>query len=449
MVSCGTLHGMIAAFLSIVALPQADYAQIADLMRKKGLTELGAHRMLYDLCAKAPHRLSGSKGAEVAVAWTEAQLKTIGAANIKQIPCMVPKWVRGPVESATMSPGGKLTICALGGSIGTPKGGIEAEVIEVKSIEEAEALGEKGRGKIVFYNRPFDPTTINGAYGGAVNQRTQGAIAAAKSNAVAVLVRSMTYSTDDVPHTGAMRYADGVKQIPSAALGIKSAEKLSAALKRETVKVKIELSCRSYPDVESANVIGEIVGSEKPSEVIVMGGHLDGWDKGQGAHDDGAGITQALEAIRLINALGLKPKRTIRFCAWMNEENGLRGATAYAEMVKNSNSEKHIAAMESDSGGFMPRQFGVTEAKLEKVRPWESYLKPFGIDRFAPGGGDADISPLAPYGVTLFALEPESQRYFDVHHSDNDTIEKVNPRELECGAIAMALLAWMLSEEGI
>lgn len=439
---------MLAVLAILVAIPQPDYGPVADLMRKKGLTELKAHAMLSDLCKVAPHRLSGSPGADKAIAWTEARLKEIGATNIKQVPCMVPKWTRGSVERASMN-GAKLTICALGGSVGTPTGGIEAEVIEVKSIEEAEALGEKGRGKIIFFNRPLDPTLVTGSYGGAVNQRTQGAIAAAKSNAVGVLVRSMTLSTDDVPHTGAMRYADGVKQIPAAALGVKSAEKLSAALRRERVKVKLELSCRNHADVPSANVIGEIVGSEKPNEVIVLGGHLDGWDKGHGAHDDGSGIVQGLEALRLINALGLKPKRTIRFCAWMNEENGLRGATAYADMVKNSTTEKHIAAMESDSGGYMPRQFGVSESKLEKVRPWEPFLRPFGIDRFVPGGRDADITPLEPHGVTLFSLEPENQRYFDVHHSDNDTIDKVHPRELQCGAIAMALLAWMLSEEGI
>jgi carboxypeptidase Q len=439
---------MLSILLAVASLPQTDYSQIADLMRKKGLTELQAHAMLVDLCKVAPHRLSGSAGAEKAIAWTEARLKSVGATNIRKVPCMVPKWVRGPIERASMN-GFKLNICALGGSVGTPKGGIEAEVIEVKSLEEAEALGEKGRGKIIFYNRPFDPTLVTGAYGGAVNQRSQGAIAAAKSNAIGVLVRSMTNSTDDVPHTGAMRYAEGVKQIPAAALGIQSAERLSLALKRERVKVKLELSCRSYPDVPSANVIGEIVGSEKPNEVIVLGGHLDGWDKGHGAHDDGSGIVQGLEVLRLINALGLKPKRTIRFCAWMNEENGLRGATAYAEMVKTATNEKHIAAMESDSGGYMPRQFGVSESKLERVRPWEPFLRPFGIDRFVAGGRDADITPLEPMGVTLFSLEPENQRYFDVHHSDNDTIDKVHPRELQCGAIAMALLAWMLSEEGI
>lgn len=443
------LRQMLTALILAIAMPQTDYQQVADLMRKKGLTDLGAYRMLTDLCIRAPHRLSGSPGAEKAVKWSEDQLKAIGAENVRQIPCMVPKWVRGKTERASMNMGGNLSICALGGSVGTPRGGIEAEVIEVKSLEEAEKLGERGRGKIVFFNRPFDRTVINGAYGGAVNQRSGGAIAAAKSNAVAVLVRSMTYATDDEPHTGAMRYADGVPQIPAAALGILSAEKLSAAIARGPVKVKLELSCKNFPDAPSANVIGEIRGSEKPEEVIVLGGHLDGWDLGQGAHDDGAGIAQGLEALRLIKELGLKPKRTIRFIAWMNEENGLRGATAYAEYAKNSTTEKHIMAMESDSGGFMPRNMGVSEAKLERVRPWEKFLRPFGVDRFVAGGGDADNTPLGPVGATLFSLEPDSQRYFDYHHSRNDTIDKVHPRELEFGALAFALVAWMVSEEGI
>lgn len=440
---------MFAALVIALAPVQADYKVVADLLSRKGLTDLGAHRLLTDLCTNVGHRLSGSPNDAKAVKWCEDQLAKMGAVNIKQIPCMVPKWVRGKTERATMSIGGELSVAALGLSVGTPRGGIEAEVIEVKSNEEAEKLGERGRGKIIFFNRPFDPKTINGAYGGAVNQRTAGPSAASKSNAVAVLVRSMTYATDDQPHTGVTRYADGVKPIPAAALGIRSAEKLSRALAQGPVKVKLELSCQNYADVPSANVIGEIRGSEKPEEVIVMGGHLDSWDLGVGAHDDGAGIVHAMEALRLIKECGLKPKRTIRFIAWANEESMGRGAAAYKEYVQASKTEKHIVAMESDSGGFMPRHMGVSENKLEKVRAWEPYLRPFGVERFNAGGADADNGPLGPLGVTLFSLEPDAQRYFDYHHSRNDTIDKVNPRELEFGAIAMAMVAWMASEEGM
>lgn len=438
--------------LSLVALaaiiqpnPQAD---VINQLRVKGLTELGAYRYLEDLTKNVGHRLSGSKGAEKAVKWVGKNLTAMGATNVSEIVCMVPHWVRGKGENAVLNGSTKLNMCALGGSVATPKGGIEAEVIEVKSLKEAEALGDRAKGKIIFYNRGFDPAlpmTFE-AYGGAVDQRSSGAISAAKVGAVAVLVRSMTLATDDAPHTGAMRYGDGMK-IPAAALGIQSANRLSQAIARGHARVRIVMNCQTLPDVPSANVIGEIRGSELPNEVIVLGGHLDSWDLGTGAHDDGAGVTQAMEALRLMKELGLKPKRTIRVVAWMNEENGLRGARAYADYAKTAR-EKHFAAMESDAGGFMPRAFGVSEKQLPMVQPWLPLLQPFGIERFTPGGADADNGPLAEVGAILFSLIPENQRYFDYHHSKNDTIDKVNPRELEMGALAMASLCWLLSEDG-
>jgi carboxypeptidase Q len=440
------------SFVAIVALmrpPQVDHAETINLLRKKGLTELGAYRMLDELTSKVGHRLSGSTGADASVKWVAKKLTAMGATNVAEVACMVPKWVRGPGEKATMNGKTKLNLCALGGSVATPKGGVQAEVIEVKSLAEAEKLGDKAKGKIVFYNRAFDPTlpATFEAYGGAVNQRSSGAIVAAKVGAVAVLVRSMTLATDDVPHTGALRYAAGGKKIPAAALGIQSANRLSQAIKRGKTKVRLTLNCQTFPDVPSANVIGEIRGRELPNEVIVVGGHLDSWDLGTGAHDDGAGVTQALEALRLIKGLGLKPKRTIRVVAWMNEENGLRGARSYADYAKSA-FEKHFAAMESDAGGFMPRAFGVDEAQLQNVQPWLPHLQQFGIERFIPGGADADNGPLSEAGAILFSLTPENQRYFDYHHSANDTIDKVNPRELEMGALAMASLCWLLSEDG-
>jgi hypothetical protein len=256
----------------------------------------------------------------------------------------------------------------------------------------------------------------------------------------------MTLATDDEPHTGAMGY-DSDKRIPAAALGIQSAERLSTALKRGSVKVKLELSCKNLPDEPSANVIGDLVGTEHPDEVIVIGGHLDSWDLGRGAHDDGAGVVQSLEAVRLLKEIGQAPKRTIRVVAFMNEENGGRGAESYAEFAKKA-PEKAFAAMESDAGGFMPRAFGVSKEKFERVQPWLSALGVFGIERFKEGGGDSDTGGLEPLGAVLFSLEPENQRYFDYHHSRNDTIDKVNPRELEMGAMAMANLAWLISENG-
>ncbi|MBI1331694.1 MAG: M20/M25/M40 family metallo-hydrolase [Armatimonadetes bacterium] len=437
----------ILAVAAILA-PQDANKTVIDSLRNKGLSELGAYSMLDELTSKIGARVSGSPEAARAVIWVGDKLKSIGATNVSQIACMVPHWTRGKGEYATMAEHWKLSICSLGGSVPTPHAGVEGEVVEVHSLKEAEALGAKAKGKIVFYNRGFDPTLPNtfAAYGGAVDQRTSGATVAAKNGAVAVLVRSMTLAKDDAPHTGAMRYGDG-PQIPAAALGIQSADKLSEAIKHGPVKVKLVLNCKTLPDEPSANVIGEIKGSQYPDEVIAMGGHLDSWDLGRGAHDDGAGVTQAMEALRLIKELGLRPKRTIRVVAWMNEENGGRGAKAYADYAAKA-TEKHFAAMESDSGGFMPRAFGVSEDKLSKVADWLPYLSDFGIERFVAGGGDADNGPLAAVGAVLFALHPENQRYFDYHHSRNDTIDKVNPRELEMGALSMASLAWLISEDG-
>ena len=439
----------VAALLALGPIQANRQTEVSNLLAK-GLRDLGAYQMLASLTSQVGPRLSGSEGGAKAVTWTEAKMREIGLKNVRQIPCMVPRWVRGSTEAASIVGGGKLSICALGGSVGTPGGGLEAEVIEVQSLREAEELGPKGRGKIVFFNRPFDaslPSTF-AQYGGAVDQRISGASAAAKSGALAVLVRSMTTSSDDEPHTGAVNYADRVQAIPAAALGIQSANRLSRALSRGVVKVQLALSCYTLPDVASASVAGEIPGSQSPGEVIVLGGHLDSWDLGTGAHDDGAGIAQALEAARLILSSGLKPKRTIRIVAFHNEENGLRGGTSYAEMASGAK-ETHIAACESDSGGFMPRAFSVSKPKLDRVRAWESLLRPFGIERFQEGGGGADIAPLGPQGTTLFALQPDVQRYFDCHHSRKDTIDKVNPRELEFGAAAMAALAWLISEEGL
>lgn len=418
-----------------------------DQMVNRGLTDLGAYRMLTSLCTEVGHRISGSARSERSIQWVEREMKRMGLSNIQRVPCKVPRWVRGDVERATMVPGGKLSVLALGMSVGTPKGGITAEVIEVKSLQEAEALGTRGKGKIVFFNRGFDPTkTVTfEAYGGAVDQRVRGASAAAKSGAVAVLVRSMTLAKDDSPHTGAMGYSPGVKKIPAAALGIKSADRLSAALKKGRVKVKLTLSCQNLPDVPSANVIGEIPGTES-GDVIALGGHLDSWDVGQGAHDDAAGVVQALEAVRLMKALNLKPKRTIRVVAWMNEENGGRGAAAYAERAK---TEPHLAAMESDAGGFMPRAVGVTASKLDIALDWLPRLRRLGVEQIVEGGTDADNGPLEPLGVTCFSLIPENQRYFDYHHSWKDTIDKVNPRELEFGPLTMASVAWLCSETGL
>ncbi len=439
-------------------IAEGKYDKVVDAIRIKGMTELHAFEMLRDLTTTVGSRLSGSEGDAKAIIWGTKTMEKLGFQNIKNMPCMVPHWVRGKQEEAILFGHGdittKLNCTALGGSVQTPPGGIFAEVIEASSLEEAAKLGEKVKGKILFLSGAMPPENIRtgASYGVAVQQRVRGAVAGSKLGAVAVVIRAVSTMNDDEPHTGTMRYEEGTTKIPAAALGVQSAVKLGSAL-RSGIKVQLRLvlSCETLPDVPSANVIGEIVGSEKPEEVIVIGGHLDSWDKGTGAHDDGAGVVHALEALRLIKELGLKPKRTIRAVLFANEESMGRGAAAYAAYAKDAK-EKHIAAIESDAGGFAPRNISCSfdAKKLKRLSKWEPALRVFEVDRLTPGGGGgADVGPLGPLGAVLFGLEPESQRYFDYHHSHNDTLDKVNPRELQLGANAMALLCWMISEEGI
>ncbi len=432
-----------------------SYQQIAEQIRTAALREGQAYDMLAELTALGP-RLSGSPQAAAAVELTRQMMERLQFANVRLQPVAVPHWVRGALEEAAIinSPTQgdvPLSICALGGSIPTPEMGLTAEVLEVKSFEELKALGKKAAGKIIFFNRPFDPTQFDtfAGYGGAVNQRGSGAIEAAKAGGVAALVRSMTPSVDDFPHTGGMRYDDSVPKVPAAAISTLDAELLSKILAHDnTVNVRLKLTCQTLPDAPSANVLGEIVGAEKPEEIIVIGGHLDSWDKGTGAHDDGAGCVQSIEAVRLLKALGLKPKRTIRAVMFMNEENGLRGGLEYARAAKEKN-VKHVAAMESDRGGFAPRGFSVEGDSLaaQKILSWRAFFESVGAERITRGGSGADISVLVRDGVLGLGLVPESHRYFDYHHSDNDTLDKVNARELELGAAAMAIMAYLISEE--
>jgi hypothetical protein len=434
----------------------ADSA-LASLTRL-GLTGLGAHRLLQELVRVAPHRLSGSPGAEAAVQFTRRMMEERGFENVHLEEVMVPRWVRGPVEKAEVLPAGtrkgvRLAACALGGSVGTPKSGVTAEVVEVRSFEELRALGDAARGKIVFFNRPFDPAKVNpgAAYGGAVDQRSRGPVEAAKAGAVGVLVRSMTFALDDAPHTGATNYLDTVPRIPAAAVSTIGANSLSSLLAAENnVRVRLTLSAATLPDVMSANVVGDIRGWERPQEIIVIAGHLDAWDKGQGAHDDGAGCMQAIEALDLIKRAGIRPRRTIRAVMYMNEENGIRGAKAYPVAVQRKG-EVQYAAMESDAGGFTPRGFSVDgdSLLLARVLRWEPLFERLNAGQIRPGGSGVDISTLRAIGVPCFGLSVEGQRYFDYHHSDNDTIDKVHPRELELGAIVLATLALMISEEGL
>ncbi len=440
----------------------AKYGEIAKQLLERGLRDCDAYKFLTELCEKAPHRLSGSEGAAKAVELTRKMMADLGFENVHLEKIMVPHWERGEEECWIVPAASKmpqtmklhtLAVCALGGSIATPDNGIQAEVIEVKNFEQLRSLGDKAEGKIVFFNRPMDPSKFNTfeAYGGAVDQRGRGAIEAAKVGAVAVLVRSMTLRIDDVPHTGVMHYADTIRKIPAAAISTVHANQLSDLLsKQKSATVHLKLTPKFLPDAESANVVGQITGSEKPNEIIVLGGHLDAWDKGHGAHDDGAGCMQAIEALNLLKKIGVKPKRTIRAVMFMNEENGTRGGNAYP-VAPERKGETHIAAFESDAGGHAPRGFNVKgdSTLLTRVLRWKPLFDMLDAGKINIGYAGVDIDPLVNTGVPGFGLVPENHRYFDYHHSDNDTIDKVNPRELEMGAIVAALLGYLISEEGL
>ncbi|MBE16439.1 MAG: peptidase M28 family protein [Cytophagaceae bacterium] len=435
---------------------QSDSLQLRKIY-DAALTQGHSYQWLDYLSNQIGSRLSGSSGAEKAVAWTKAQLDSIGLDKVWLQPVMVPKWVRGTPEFAYIETGiGETTqvpICALGGSVATPNGGIKAGVVEVMGIKELQALGEeKVKGKIVFFNRPMQDELIETfrAYGGCVDQRYAGAMEAAKLGAVGVVVRSVTHSIDDYPHTGSMSYGDlpANKRIPAAAISTKGANLLSTllALNPDT-KFAYSMFCKNYPDVQSYNVIGEITGSEYPNRYMVVGGHLDSWDLGDGSHDDGAGVVQSMEVLRLMKVIGYKPKHSIRVVLFMNEENGLRGGRAYAESVKRKN-EKHVFALESDAGGFTPRGFSFDsdDRNFNQVLSWKPLFAPYLIHYFAQGGSGADIGPLKDVseGVVLAGLRPDSQRYFDHHHAANDTFDAVNKRELELGAATMTSLIYMM-----
>jgi hypothetical protein len=455
---------MIRVLLSLLAfsIVSAAYAQSSQEATIKSiydyeLTKGESYSMLEYLATKIGARLSGSPGAAAAVDWTRQTMSEF-ADTVWLQPVMVPHWVRGKQESAKAiskrSGSVSLNICALGGSVGTGASGISAEVVEVKSFDELKALGAKGvQGKIVFFNRGFDMTRVNtfSAYAGAVEQRAMGPSEAAKLGAIGVIVRSMASGPEDYPHTGGLRYAPNIAQIPAVAISTNHADILSQLLKDEkTLLVYVETHCKTLADEPSFNVIGEIKGTEKPEEIIVVSGHLDSWDLSQGAHDDGAGCVQAMEVLRVFKQLGYKPKRTIRAVMYMNEENGLRGGTEYAKQAQ-LKKEKHVAAMESDRGGFTPRGFtmSATDAVKTKVKSWKPMLEAYGLTDFSQEGGGADIGPLANQGVPLFGYLPDSQRYFFLHHTKEDNFDTVNKRELELGAAAMGALTYLIDQNGL
>jgi len=433
-----------------------DPIEVIDRIVDESLARGRAHDLLGELCRTAPHRLSGSEGADLAVAWAHAKMRALGFENIRLEPCTVPRWERGEVEELVFtSPeelrGEALPILALGGSIATPEAGIEASVVVVSTPEELDALGSDGADdRIVLFNRPMDDTEVDTfrAYGGAVGQRSQGASWAARAGGVAALVRSMTTRRDDVPHTGAMRYTEGVRQVPTAAVSTNGADRIAALVAAgEDVRLRLRLTCRTLEPVESFNVVGELVGREKPAEIVVVGGHLDAWDVGEGAHDDGAGCVQALEAVRLMRVLGLRPRRTVRCVLFANEENGLAGGQEYHRAHRDE-MEQHVLAIESDRGGFTPRGWkaGMTDSARRELEELVRLLARTGATRVEAGGGGADIGPMRASGVPLVGFVPDSQRYFDFHHAPTDVFGAVNRRELHLGAAAIAGLAWLVAD---
>jgi len=439
------------------------YAQVNQdsLMVKKISDDIFMNGQAYSnlkyLCKKVGPRLSGSAGAALAIEQTARMLREAGADTVYLQPCMVPKWERGAKEvgRATLSNGKSmpLNIVALGMSVGTAAAGITASVVEVKSFTELDAMGaDKIKGKIVFYNFRMDPRHINTfrAYGEAGIYRSQGPSRAAALGAIGVIVRTLSPVIDDNPHTGATRYDENQPKIPAVAISTMGAEELSKAIAAKQIKqVYIKTNCKQYEDVLSYNVVGEIRGSSFPDEIITVGGHLDSWDLAEGAHDDGTGCVQSIEVLRAIKANIGKPKRTIRAVMFMNEENGLRGGTKYAEVAKEEK-KKFIMAMESDAGGFTPRGFGFTAnaVQKEKIMSWKPLFHNYGALEFNEGGGGADIGPLRGLGTALIGLNPDSQRYMDLHHAKTDVFEAVSERELNLGSVVMTAMVYLVSQYG-
>ncbi len=451
--------------LIILLITWSGFSQSNDEKQIKAiydaaLTKGKAYDWLNYLSNQIGGRLSGSVQAQKAVEYTKNQLDSLGIDRVWLQPVMVPKWVRGTPEFAYFETAPGITsdvpICALGGSVATPLNGIKANIIEVSGIEQLAILGkEEITGKIVFYNKPMDPTLISTfqSYSGCVDQRYAGAAEAAKYGAVGVIVRSMNLRLDNLPHTGSMSYGETAasERIPAAAISTNGAELLSTTLKLSPgTKFYFKQNCKLFDDVESFNVIGEIRGSKYPNEIMIVGGHLDSWDLGDGSHDDGAGCVQSMDVLRLLKESGYRPQRTIRVVLFMNEENGLRGGNKYAEIAKSKN-ENHVFALESDAGGFTPRgfSFDCSDANFEQVKSWIQLFEPYLIHMFVRGGSGADIGPLKNDRMVLAGLRPDSQRYFDHHHAENDTFEHVNKRELELGAATMTSLIYLFDKYGV
>lgn len=447
----------ILLFLPTLLVAQ-NHQEVVKKIFDHTLRNSPVHEDLRGLCKDIGHRLSGSENAAKSVMYTKQLMESAGFDTVYLQPVMVPQWIRGEKEIVRVINSKtfgtiEFNPLALGNSVGTGTEGVSAEVIELSGNDEVEKYGKQLEGKIVFFNGKMDPAIVNNfaAYGKAVIQRVYGASDAAKYGALAVIVRSMTNRLDNIPHTGTLVYKPLTGQIPAVAISTVEAEKLSALIKEQNdLKIYMRTTCEMKDPVQSHNVIGEIKGSEFPEEIIAVGGHLDSWDVGEGAHDDGTGCMQSIDALRTLKSLGIKPKRTLRAVMWMNEENGLNGGKEYAKVAEENN-EKHIAALESDAGGFRPLGFSMAgdEQQKQKVRGWRDLFVPYGVWNFDQEGGGADIGPLGPQGTLLIGLRPNTQRYFIYHHTPADVFEAVDKRELELGAASMSAMIYLIDQEGL
>ncbi|MFM7565982.1 MAG: M20/M25/M40 family metallo-hydrolase [Flavobacteriales bacterium] len=416
-----------------------------------------AYEDLRSLCKDIGPRLSGSSEADMSIRWSEHKMKSYGFDTVMLQPIMVPHWERGNPETAWLTLGNKsiekLSLRALGGSIGT-QGLLEGKVVLFNHLDDLKKANKaEVEGRIVFLNQPMNAAEIQTfkAYGACYPIRGNGAVEAAKLGAKAVIIRSLGLSEDDHPHTGSMQYDSAVPKIPAAALSIKDANRLAALWSQNSeLQFSMEMDCRTLPDVASFNVIGELKGTKTPSEYITIGGHLDSWDQGEGAHDDGAGVIHCLEALRILKTLGYQPEHTLRVVFFMNEENGNKGGKTYASWVK-ANHENHLAALESDRGGFTPRGFGCdgSEKTFRTFQRYAPLFEAYGLHVWEKGGGGVDIGPLKDSfpEISLFGFIPDSQRYFDFHHAESDVFENVNKRELELGAAAIASFVYLMDSD--
>ena len=428
---------------TLFAQTVSDYSATTNAIIKASLKDSATYDRLSELCDTFGPRFSGSKNLEDAIDWILNEMKNDNLDNVHAEGVLVPHWVRGEESAELMVPHRKnLNMLGLGGSISTPRTGICAEVLVVKDFNELEERKAEAKGKIVLFNAEFT------SYGKTVQYRYSGASEAAKVGAVASLIRSVGPYSMDTPHTGVMKYEDGVRKIPHAAIPVEDAMMLQRMQDRgQKIVVKLKMSAKMFPDAKSRNVIAEIRGSEKPEEIVVIGGHIDSWDVGQGAMDDAGGCMVAWDALNVIQSLGLKPKRTIRCVLWTNEENGLGGGKAYRDAHLDE-LPNHILAVESDGGVFAPEGFGFTGSPkaLEIIREIGTLLEPIGAGTIKVGGGGADIGPMKPFGVPQAGLHVEGSKYFWFHHTNADMMDKLDPQEVNKCKAAMAVLAFIVAD---